>query len=184
MKKNEKNNQQALMLPTEVQTLCGFEAAETLAIKAAEGICLIHKGGLTVLEVAQIITALTEIASDLTVHLAKVAGLCDGCGDCGSGDDFDPAECAAHCTLCHDLFDERQRIHLPDHLLEEADIPVGAKLEAFVDEDSGDIIVTESDIQQDISDLPEGVVAVLAAGGVCLAELDERIVLGDIVYGE
>lgn len=184
MKKNQKDNQQALLLPTEVQTLCGFDDAETLAVKAAEGVCLIHKGGLTVLEMARIITALTEIASDLTVHLAKVAGLCDGCGDCGAADDFDPAACAAHCTLCRDLFDERQHIRLPDVLLEEADIPTDAKLEAFVDEDSGESIVSESDIQQDITDLPQGVVAVLVAGGVCLAELDERILLGDIVYGK
>lgn len=180
MKKNQEQNALMLQLPDEIQTLCGFGGVDSLSIKAAEGVCVIHAGEMSVLEAARIITVLTEIASDLTVLLAEAAGFCDGCGGL---EGETPAQCAAHCTLCHEMLDESQCIHIPDHLLEEADIPKGAKLEAFVDEDSGDIIVTESDIQQNIRDLPQSVAAVLTAAGICLAELDERILLGDTLHG-
>lgn len=54
----------------------------------------------------------------------------------------------------------------------------------YTDEDSGEITVVEADIQQDISDVPPGILSVLAASGVCLAELDELIMLEEIVYGK
>ena len=106
------------------------------------------------------------------------------CNGCGSLDGETPAQRVARCDLCRDIFDESRRIQIPGYLLEEADIPEGAKLEARADEESGGIIVSESEIQEDATDLPPGIVSVLAAFGVCLAELDERILLGDIVYGE
>ena len=61
--------------------------------------------------------------------------------------------------------------------------PADAKLEAYTDEDSGEITVVEADIQQDITDVPPGILAVLAQSGVCLAELDELIMLDSIIYG-
>ena len=36
---------------------------------------------------------------------------------------------------------------------------------------------------KDITDVPPGIVAILAKSGVCLAELDELIMLEEIVYG-
>jgi len=50
-------------------------------------------------------------------------------------------------------------------------------------EDSGEITVTEADIQQDITDVPPGILAVLAQSGMCLAELDELIMQEEIIYG-
>jgi len=52
------------------------------------------------------------------------------------------------------------------------------------DEDSGEIVVVEADVQQDITDVPPAIVAILAKSGVCLAELDELIMLEGIVYGK
>ena len=180
MKKNQ-NLEHTLQLPAEIQSVCAFGDTDAIALRAAEGVCVLHKKELTVLEVGRLIEALGELAAHFSVHLAGVAGMCDGCDGL---DSESPAERVAHCTLCQDLLDDSQSIHIPDYLLEEADIPVGAKLEAFVDEDSGEIIVSESEIQRDITDLPHGVLTVLAASGVCLAELDERIMLGEIVYGK
>ncbi len=55
--------------------------------------------------------------------------------------------------------------------------------DAYSDEDSGEITVTEADIQQDITDVPPGILAVLAQSGMCLAELDELIMQEEIIYG-
>ncbi len=75
-------------------------------------------------------------------------------------------------------------VSIPGYLLEEAGIPVDAKLEAYTDKDSGQITVVEADVQQDITDVPPGILTVLAQSGVCLAELDELIMLEEIVYGK
>lgn len=197
--KNQKNSQQILQLPAEARTRCGFDNADTLTVNAAEGICIIHKKELTVLELTTVITALSELASDMTAALAKACGFCDHCGqenptpcaDCKdsevcaqlNGCKDGPAQWVADCSLCQGLL-EGSEITVPDYLLEEAGIPKDAKLEAYADEDSGEIVVVEADVQQDISDVPPEIVAILATAGVCLAELDELIMLGEIVYGK
>ena len=89
----------------------------------------------------------------------------------------------AGCSLCHDLLDESQSICIPGYLLEESGIPADAKLEAYTDEDSGEITVVEADVQQDITDVPPGILTVLAQSGVCLAELDELIMQDSVIYG-
>lgn len=190
MKVNQKKTEQTLQIPLAIQQYCGFTDVRTLSVVAAEGVCVIHKGELTALELARVIAALSELASDMTVQLAGACGLCDNCGDekpetsaeCGC--DNCPAERVANCSLCHDLLDESQSIHIPDYLLEEAGIPKGAKLEAYTDEDSGEITVAKADIQQGITDVPTGIISVLAQSGVCLAALDELIMQEEIVYGK
>ena len=175
--------------------------AEKLDVVVNDSVCVIHKGEMTVLELTSLIDTLSNMASDLTVVLAKACGFCDNCGeehdpaDCKdkqcseacaflSGCQDSPADCVMHCTLCQDLLNGSGEVNVPDYLLEEAGIPQGAKLEAYTDEDSGEIVVVESDVQQDITDVPPGIVAILAKSGVCLAELDELIMLEEIVYGK
>ena len=189
MKNDRKKNEQALQIPLSIQQRCGFTDAEALGVTAAEGVCVIHKDELTALELIHVITTLSELASDMTVHLAGGCGLCNNCGDeapeagteCGC--DNGPAKWVADCSLCHDLLDESPTIQIPDYLLEEAGISKDAKLEAYADEESGEITVAEADVQQDISDVPPGILSVLAQSGGCLAELDELIMLEEIVYG-
>ena len=189
MKKNQKKSEQTLQIPVEIQRHCRFADVQSLAAVAAEGVCVIHKGKLTALELSRVIAALSELASDMTVRLAGACGICDNCGEEAPGAgtecrrDHNPARWVADCSLCRDLLDESQSIRLPDFLLEEAGIPRGAKLEAYTDEDSGEITVAEADIQQDISGVPPAILSVLAQSGVCLAELDELIMREEIVYG-
>ena len=47
MKNHQKKNEQSLQIPLVVQQRCGFTDAETLAVTAADGVCVIHKGELT-----------------------------------------------------------------------------------------------------------------------------------------
>lgn len=178
--KENKNQEEILQLPAETHSVCGFGGGGGLAVRAAGGVCVIHKKALTVLELAQIIDTLSELTAHLTVHLAGAAGLCDGCGEL---EEETPVQCAADCSLCKDLLNDSPNIRIPVHLLSQAGIPEDAKLEAFVDEERGGIVVTEAENRQDINDLPEGVLSVLKASGVCLAKVDELIMLEETVYG-
>lgn len=177
----KKNQMPQIGLPADACKQSGFTDKDTLELHAGQSILVFMKDKMTALEVANAIQSLSALAADLTVVLASACGLCSNCGDDGKGGC--PAEWVAGCSLCHDLLDESQSIRIPGYLLEESGIPSNAKLEAYTDEDSGEITVVEADIQRDITDVPPGVLTVLAQSGVCLAELDELILLEEIVYG-
>ncbi len=178
-----------IMLPERACELCGFTDEDKLALHAAEDTLVILKEKMTAIELVHVISMLSEMASDLTAALAKACGVCNNCGDeddgshdgCGKNG---PVEWVANCSLCRDLLDDIQNIRIPDYLLAEAGISGNAKLEAYADRDSGEITVAEAENQYDISDVPPGILSVLAQSGICLAELDELIMLEEIVYGK
>lgn len=189
MKNNQKSPQ--IVLPADACELSGFTDKDALELHASEGVLVLLKDRMTALEVARTIESLSSLASDLIVILAAACGVCDNCGDENNTDCTDcgrcqnnPAEWVAGCSLCNDLLDESQGIRIPDYVLDEAGIPAGAKLEAIADGESGEITVTEAEIQEDINDVPPGILSVLAASGICLAELDELILQNSIIYGK
>jgi hypothetical protein len=63
-----------IMLPEAACELCGFTGEETLALHAAEDTLVILKEKMTAMELVHAIDALGEIASELTVCLAKACG--------------------------------------------------------------------------------------------------------------
>ena len=110
--------------------------------------------------------ALHQLTVDLSVHLARASGPCDGCdGDCP----FDGLD--------------GQEIALPDYLREEAGIPENAKLCAYVDEDENTVTIAEAGYDHDLRDVPPYLLEMLAASGICIGELEERLMLEDTVYG-
>lgn len=177
----KKNQMPQIGLPADACERSGFTEKDTLELHAGQNALVFLKDKMTALEVANAIQSLSALAADLTVVLATACGLCDNCGE--GSEDGCPAGWVSACSLCHDLLDESQTVSIPCYLLEEAGIPADAKLEAYTDEDSGEITVTEADIQQDITDMPPGILAVLAQSGVCLAELDELIMQDSVIYG-
>lgn len=178
-----------------------LEDADCLEITSKDDVCLVFKSEMTALELASVIDTLSNLASDLTVMLAQACGFCDHCGETHTAEDCEgqqcsdacamlngcketPAEGVMHCALCQGLIDGSGDIRVPEYILEEAGIPTDVKLEAYADEDSGVVTVVKADLQQNITDVPPAIVAILAKSGVCLAELDELIMLEEIVYGK
>lgn len=180
-----KNNKYPeIMLPEHACELCGFDGEDTLELHAGEDSLVIVKDQMTAIELVHVIAMLSEMATELTVTLAKACGMCDNCGDEDDGTGKNaPAQWVESCSLCGDLLDDSQNIHIPDYLLKEAGISCSSKLEAYAEGDSSEITVTEAENQFDISDVPPGILTVLAQSGICLAELDELIMLEEIVYG-
>lgn len=195
---NKNKNAQNNDFSAELFEDAGLDSAEALDIVTDDGICIIHKGQMTVLELATVIDTLSNLASDLTAELAKACESCDNCGDgnslcedCGTacsdvcaflhGCKDTPAEWVRNCDLCKDLLAE-ESIRIPEYVLADAGIPTDAKLEAYADE-NGVITVTECDCQYGLGDLPPLLLNILAQSGICLASLDELIVQEEIVYG-
>ena len=169
---------------------------DTLELYADKGVFIFIKNKMTALELANTMNSLSSFAADLGLILAKACGVCNNRGDDVEGcDDFtdccdceecknNPVELVKNCSLCRDLLDENQIIRIPDYIREKAGISVDAKLEAFTGEDSGKIIVTKADNQQDINDVPRDIINMLVGTGICIAELNDLILEDRIVYGE
>ena len=197
MKKNQNEKTAEKDILDEMLEGTSLADAEVLDVVTGENVCVILEGKMTVLEIAKVIDTLSTLASDLTVILAQACGFCDNCGDslicedsenknnCGAVSCHNtPESWVARCELCQSLLDGSGDVRVPDYVLEEAGIQTGAKLVAYADEDSGGITVVEADIQEDITDVPHGIIAILASSGIFLAKLDELIMLDEIVYGQ
>jgi len=197
MMKN-KNKHPQIGLPAEICEVCGFGEPDMLGVHVGPEALAILKDQMTALEVACAIDTLRVMAAKLTNALVRACSFCNNCGNETSTDSKESymgetcdshiqqngsARWVADCSLCHELLDDQQHIRIPDYLLEEAGIPMDAKLEAYTEEGSGEITVVEADIQNDITDVPPEIISMLAAAGVCLAHLDELVMDGGTVYG-
>ena len=71
---------------------------------------------------------------------------------------------------------------VPDWVREEADIAPDAKLDCYVDEDSGVITVCEADNDFDLSDVSPVILYALRKSGCCLSALEDALMENDIIY--
>ena len=138
---------------------------EGIEIAGLEGAILAMKSNMTVMELIKVAQGLKNLSKELILHLAETCGRCEDCSYCERYEDYD-------------------EIIVPDYLLEEAGIPTDAKLCACTEEDSGEIIIIQADYDYDISDIPQFVIDIFEESGLCIRELEERLLMGDIVYGE
>ena len=139
--------------------ISGFENGGKVELHASEDALVMLKQRMTAMELLRAARSLQKLAMDLHVHLARVCGHCDGCdGECpfGGGDEVD----------------------LPDYLREEA------KLFVSVDEEEHTVTISEADYNHDLRDVPEEVLEMFRGAEVCVGELEERLILGDVVYGD
>ena len=156
-----------LVIPNVVMELSEFERGEMVEICALPDAVVVLKREMTAMELIRAVESLQRLAMELNRHLAGVCGPCEDCrgdGDC-------PAE-PAH-----------TRTAIPDEVRKDVRIPANAKLCAWPGEQEGTVTVAQADYRYDLTDVPEWELSTLAMMGVCLGELEERLMAEDIVYG-
>ena len=156
-----------LVIPNVVMELSEFERGEMVEICALPDAVVVLKREMTAMELIRAVDSLQRLAMELNRHLAGVCGPCEDCrgdGDC-------PAE-PAH-----------TRTAIPDEVRKDVRIPANAKLCAWPGEQEGTVTVAQADYRYDLTDVPEWELSTLAMMGVCLGELEERLMAEDIVYG-
>jgi hypothetical protein len=166
MKSNQNNTKKSdlsMTIPSQLLEDAGIAEAKCAELHRLRHCVAVLQGKMTALEMIEAIESISKLAEFLTVQLAKACGICDGCGACG--DDLD-------------------EIKGPPELLDEAGISRDARLEAYVDQDNGLILVGSADCDHDLSDVPDDLLQVLVAAGVCVGRLEEHLAEDDIVYGE
>ena len=158
MKFNKQINNGTLLIPGGAFKISGFEGGEKVEIHTLDSAVVVLKKQMTTMELIQAMDALHRLATELTVHLARVCGTCD---DCEDGCPFD------------DL--EDGMLELPDYLREEAGIPAGAKLCVYVDDEEKTVTIAEAGYDHDLRDVPPYLLEMLGEAGICLGELEEQL---------
>lgn len=144
----------------------GLGSGSPTEVHALPNAVLLLRGEMTALEVIQAAAALDKMATELLTVVANACGTCDGCENGCPFEDGEPVE---------------EKLDIPDYLLEAAELPEDAVLTAVADPETHEIIVTA--VEEDISDVPPEQLELLSSCGVCLGELNDKIVRGEIVYG-
>lgn len=145
--------------------LSGFEPECKVELHVSKDALVVLKQRMTAVELLRAAKSLQKLATDLHVHLARVCGPCNGCdGECP--------------------FEGGDEVGLPDYLREEAGIPKNAKLWASADEETHTVTICEADYDHDLRDVPAEVLEMFRESGICVGELEERLILGDTVYGD
>ena len=169
MKSNQNNTKKSdfsMTIPSQLLEDAGIAGAKCAELHSLRHCVAVLQGKMTAREMLEAIESLSKLAEFLTVQLAKACGICDGCG------------------ACSDAPESEQAIKVPPELLDEAGISRDARLEAYVDQDNGLILVGSADCAHDLSDVPDDLLQVLVAAGVCVGRLEEHLAEDDIVYGE
>jgi len=154
-----------ISLPDGILNAADLTGCDEIEFNTLENAVVAMKTTMNAMELIKVAEGLKNLSEELIVHLAGICGRCHDCSYC-------------------DRFEEYDEIIVPDYLLEEAGIPKDAKLCAFTEEDSGEIIVMQADYDYDIADVPKFVIDIFEMSGICIRELEERIMMEDIVYGE
>lgn len=166
MKFEKKANVKGTFVPRSALKLCDFKENEELELHTLPGTAILTRQHMTAAELMETVDALTNAATYLINHLIQSCAPCD---DCNEGDG---------CP-----YDESDYINLPDYLREEAGIPLSEKLCAQVDPASHSITVQSAGCNHDLQDVPEELLVLLKHHGVCVGDLEEKLMTEAIVYG-
>lgn len=151
------------VLPAEL-AMAGFSETQAAEVYVAEDAIVVLKRRMTGMELIRAARQLHELSVELSLHLAKACGFCHDCAE----------ECPFEAL--------EEEIDLPGYLREEAGIDEGAKLCAYVNEEENSVTIAEAGHEYDLRDVPPEVVDMFLDTGLCLGELDELLIKGDVVY--
>lgn len=154
-----------ISLSDEIFNTADLTGCDEIEFNTLENAVVAMKTTMNAMELIKVAKGLKNLSEELIVHLAGICGRCHDCSYC-------------------ERFEEFDEIIVPDYLLEEAGIPKDAKLCACTEEDSGEIIVMQADYDYDIADVPKFVIDIFEMSGICIRELEEKIMMEDIVYGD
>ena len=126
-------------------------------------------GQMTVMELLRTVEALQSLASDL------LAALCAACEQCNNCEMDEPCD-----QMKGEVYSE---VSVPGHLLEELGLESDTKLAYEADPESGAIHIVEADYRFDLTDIPAPFLDTLRECGVCMSDLEGKLVREDVVYG-
>lgn len=142
---------------------------ESLELHLLNQAAVVIPGQMTVMELIQTAETLQGLAADLLMVLGTSCELCDSC------------QSDMLCDLMEGKI--RPEVSVPNYVLEEADLDPDYKLTCEVRSEDGKIQITEANHRFDLTDLPPYLVDALRESKVCLADLEEKLMREEVIYG-
>ena len=142
---------------------------ERLELHLLDQTAVVIPGQMTVMELLRVTEALQSLASDL---LAALCAACEPCDNCEMAEPCD--------QMKGEVYPE---VEVPDYLLEEARLEPDTKLTYEADPESGAVHIVEADYRFDLTDIPVPLLDTLRECGVCMSDLEDKLVQEDVVYG-
>ena len=126
-------------------------------------------GQMTVMELIRVTEALQGLASDL---LSAIGAACENCDNC---------QMDKPCQLMTEPI--QPDVSVPRHTLADAGLDENCKLTCSAAPGSGVIQVTEADYRYDLTNLRPDLLDMFRECGICMRDLEDKLIQEAIVYG-
>lgn len=168
MKQCTMANQTEVRITAEKLETANLSEWERLELHLLDQAAVVIPGHMTVMEVIRVTEALQGFVSDL---LSAVVEACDHCDNCQMDK---PCELITGPIL--------PKIRIPGCVLEEAGLDPDCKLVCTSEQGRGEVRVTEAEYRYDLTDLQPDLLNKLRECGVCLSDLEDKVIQNIIVY--
>lgn len=169
MKQCTMENQTEVRITAENLETANLSEWERLELHLLDQAVVVIPGHMTVMELIRVMEALQELASNL---LSALVGACDRCDNCQMDK---PCKLMAGPIL--------PKVSIPSCVLEEAGLALDCKLVCTAEQGRGEVRIVEADHRFDLTDLSPDLVDILRECKVCLADLEEKLIPEEIIYG-
>jgi len=130
---------------------------------------VVISGRMTAMELIRVTEALQGLASDLLFSLGEACESCDNC------------QADEPCKLMKGPI--CPEISLPEYALVGAGFDTDCKLVCAAEQGSGEIRVTKAGYRFDLTDLRPDLVEMFRECGVCMTDLEEKLIREEVIYG-
>lgn len=169
MKQHTIGNQTEVRITADNLETANLSEWERLELHLLDQAAVVIPGSMTVMEVLRVTEALQGLASNL---LSAIGTACEKCDKC---------QMDKPCKLMTGPI--LPKVSIPDCVLEDAGLDPDCKLVCTAEQGSGEIRIIEADHRFDLTDLPPDLVDTLRECQVCLADLEEKLMEEEVIYG-
>lgn len=142
---------------------------DRLELHLLDQAAVVIPGVMTIMEIVRTAKALQGLASDL---LSAIGAACESCDNC---------QMAEPCQLMTEPI--QPEVSVPRYALEDAGLDESCKLTCSAAQGSGVIQVTEADYRYDLTDLRPDLLDMFRECGICMRDLEDKLIQETIVYG-
>ncbi len=168
MKQHTIENQTEVYITAENLEVANLNEWERLELHLLDQAAVVIPGNMTVMELICVTEALQGLASDL---LSVVEKVCDHCDNCQMDE---PCK-----LMCGTILPQ---VSIPACVLEEAGLGPNCKLACTAGHGSSEVRVTEAEHRYDLTDLRPDLLKLFRECGVCLGDLEDKLIQDTIVY--
>ena len=142
---------------------------DRLELHLLDQAAVVIPGVMTIMEIVRTAKALQGLASDL---LSAIGAACESCDNC---------QMAEPCRLMTAPI--QPEVSVPGNALADAGLDENCKLTCSAAQGSGVIQVTEADYRYDLTDLRPDLLDMFRECGICMRDLEDKLIQETIVYG-